>query len=56
MKEARVSAEQFVGAFVTLAEDDFAGAMERMARTIRGVQQNISDTWTGHGADCCDSC
>ncbi|MHA2047606.1 MAG: hypothetical protein ACW99G_22730, partial [Candidatus Thorarchaeota archaeon] len=43
MKEARVSAEQFVGAFVTLAEDDFAGAMERMARTIRGVQQNISD-------------
>lgn len=43
MKEARVSAGQFIAAFVKMAEDDFAGAMERMARTIRGVQQNISD-------------
>ena len=43
MSEANVSAEQFIGAFVELAEADFAGAMERMSRTIRGVQQNVSD-------------
>ena len=43
MKEARVSAEQFIGAFVRMAETSFPGAMERMARTIAGVKQNISD-------------
>ena len=43
MSEGRVSAEQFIGAFVQIAETDFAGAMERMSRTIQGVRQNISD-------------
>ena len=43
MSKGRVSAEQFIGAFIRIAEEDFPGAMERMARTITGVRQNIKD-------------
>lgn len=42
-KEGTLSAEQFIGTFVELAEQDFPGAMERMSRTINGVRQNLQD-------------
>ena len=43
MKEAKVSAGEFITVFVEMAEKDFPDAMERMSRTLRGVMQNIQD-------------
>lgn len=43
MSEGKVSAEQFIATFVRIAETDFEGAMERMARTMQGIRQNIQD-------------
>ena len=43
MKEGVISAEEFIGTFVMLAETQFEGAMERMVKTITGVRQNIKD-------------
>ncbi|KKN01941.1 hypothetical protein LCGC14_1122760, partial [marine sediment metagenome] len=43
MSEGVISAEEFIGAFVEIAETSFPGAMQRMSRTISGVTQNIKD-------------
>jgi tape measure domain-containing protein len=43
MSDGKISAGLFIETFTELAEKDFAGAMQRMSRTLSGVTQNIHD-------------
>lgn len=43
MKNGKISAADFIATFTEMAEKGFGGAMERMAKTIGGVMQNIHD-------------
>lgn len=41
--DGSVSVNRFIESFVLMAERDFPNAMERMSRTLSGVQNNITD-------------
>lgn len=43
MRKGLIPAADFINTFVELAEQDFPDAMDRMARTLSGVRQNIQD-------------